>query len=90
MLEIGRDSRALLGRAAILREGIGVAEGGDYRPAVEQLQLVALGEESAFLVRRQFLVPPGEDLLTWRENQEMLYSLRFVDVRDASFSPTGP
>ena len=88
--EVSRDSRALLGRDPILLEGIGVPEHAESRIAIEQLQLVALGEESVFFVQLQFLVAPGEDLLAWREIQDALRSLRFLesaDSRPASAEP---
>ena len=89
-LEVSRDSRAMLGRAPILLDGVGFAEEAESRLAIEQLQLVALGMDAVFFVQLQFLVAPGEDLLAWREIQDALRSLRFVENEDSSLSPAVP
>ncbi len=65
-----------------------LGEQAESRLAVEQLQLVALGEESVFFVQLQFLVAPGEDLLAWREIQDALRSLRFLE--SGGSSPSSP
>ena len=85
-LEISRDSRAMLGRSPILLEDVGFLEDAQSRLTIEQLQLVALGPDAVFFVQLQFLVAPGEGLLAWREIQDALRSLRFLENGDASVS----
>ena len=89
-LEVSRDSRAMLGRSPIILEGVGFAEDAQSRLTIEQLQLIALGPDSVFFVQLQFLVARGEGLLAWREIQDALRSLRFLEIGDSSRSSAGP
>ncbi len=89
-LEVSRDSRAMLGRSPILLEGVGFSEDAQSRLTIEQLQLVALGPDAVFFVQLQFLVAPGEGLLAWREIQDALRSLRFLEIGDSSASSAAP
>ena len=83
-LEVSRDSRAMLGRSPIRLEGVGFLEDAQSRVTIEQLQLVAIGADAVFFAQLQFLVAPGEGLLAWREIQDALRSLRFLEIGDPS------
>jgi hypothetical protein len=84
-IDVSGDDRAMLGRAPVVLEGVYVNGIRQDRVVVEQLQMVAAGSDSAYFVQLQFLVSPGDDLTAWRQIQESLRTLRFLER-----APTGP